>query len=81
MVILNTSTAPKRSATDVVTEPEYETINVVHNRSTNISMTPNPAYDVSTAVSMTKNPAYTVSATHEGNDATAYEALDKTDHI
>ena len=74
MVILNTSKAPKHSATDVVTEPEYEMINVVHNRNTNFSMTPNPAYDVSTAVSRT-------SATYEGNDITVYEALDKTDHI
>ena len=78
MVIPNTSRVPKHSATDVVPEPEYETINVVHNRNTNIIMTPNPAYNVSTAVSMTNNPAYTTSVAHEGNDGTA---LDKTDRI
>jgi len=81
MVIPNTSRVPKHSATDVVPEPEYETINVVHNRNTNIIMTPNPAYDVSTAVSRTKNPTYTASAAHEGKDGTAYEVIDKTDRI
>ena len=81
MVISNTSRAPKLSASDVVAEPEYEMINVVHSRNTTISMTPNPAYDVSTAVSRTKNPAYTASAAHERNDGNAYEVLDKTDRI
>jgi len=74
MVILNSSRAPKHSATDMVTEPEYEMMNVFHNHNTNISMIPNPAYDVSTAVSRT-------SAAYEGDDGTVYEALDKTDRI
>ena len=80
-MILNRSRTPRHSATDVLTEPEYETINIIHNRNTNISMTPNPAYDTSTAVSVTSNPAYCTSAVREGNDGGAYEALEKTDHI
>ena len=70
------SETPQNSATDVLREPEYETINVICNCNANISMTPNPAYVATTAVSMITNPACTTSAAYEGSDGPEYEELD-----